>query len=123
MSPDCLIVLEKLLQRDDENPAPLPLLCTVEDSSIAFKSNLMKHQQSGDLRDGWTVMSSQTHPGYGKCADIRSIVMLVALFERDIFFVASFASALVLIWDVCVHLAPCLSPNQSVSKLQSETSA
>lgn len=41
MSPDCLIVLEKLLQRssmniprDDENPAPLPLLCTVQDNSV-----------------------------------------------------------------------------------------
>lgn len=105
MSPDCLIVLEKLLQRDDENPAHLPLSCTVKDNSVAFKSNVMKHQQSGDLRDGWTVMSSQTHPGYGKCADIRSTVTLM------------------LIWDVCVRLAPCLSPNQSVSKHQSQTSA
>lgn len=74
---------------------------------------------SGDLKDGWTVMSSQTHPGYGKCADIRSVVMLVALFQRDL----CFASALVLIWDVCLRLAPCLSPNQSVSKLHSRTSA
>lgn len=78
---------------------------------------------SGDLKDSWTVMSSQTHPGYGKCADIRSIVMLMALFERDIFFGASFASDLMLIWDVCLRLAPCLSPNQSVSKLPSQTSA
>lgn len=69
------------MQRDNESPLLLFLLY-LEDNSVTFKSYLMNHRQSGDLTDDLVVVSSQTHPGCGKCADIRSIVILMVFSEK-----------------------------------------
>lgn len=73
------------MQRDDESPSLASLPPLFRREQLHVKSNLMNHQQSGGLMADLIVMSSQTHPGCGECADICSFVMLMAVFEKRTF--------------------------------------